>query len=194
MNRVWQSAQAARIGRASGSWPRTSSRCDRARGSGSRARPSARALHPRRWRLRRSAAAPSRWENGRDPPAPRVVRNRGRYGQDGRDLEIFAYSNESIIERARFHQLSAEEGQKIAYYIRSLSARHDDVGRWGRPWNPPYQPGPSVADRPVQEWAAGAGLEAVLEEDSDMLGAMFPDGVKRQPSPTAHTHEFAQTQ
>lgn len=100
--------------------------------------------------------------------------------QDGRDLEIFAYSNESIIERARFHQLSEEEGQKIASYIRSLSARHDDVGRWGRPWNPPYQPGSRVADRPVQEWAAGAGLEAVLEEDRDMLGAMFPDGVSEE--------------
>ncbi|MCB9615189.1 MAG: hypothetical protein H6722_22355 [Sandaracinus sp.] len=96
--------------------------------------------------------------------------------QDGRDLEIFAYSNHSIVERARFHQLSEEEGQKIASYIRSLS-RRPDIGRWGRPWNPPYQPGPGVADRPVVEWAAGAGLNAVLERDEDMLAHLFPDGV-----------------
>jgi len=97
--------------------------------------------------------------------------------QDGRDLEIFAYSNQSIIERARFHRLTEEEGRQIASYIRSLSRAHDTVGRYGRPWNPPYQPGPSVADRPVHEWAAGAGLSAVLERDSDMLPFMFPDGV-----------------
>ena len=100
--------------------------------------------------------------------------------QDGRDLEIFAYSNESIVERARFHGLSREEGQLIASYIRSLSSRHRSVGRWGRPWNPPYQPGPSVLDRPVEQWAAGAGLEAVLERDTDMLPYMFPGGVSEE--------------
>ncbi|HJL01979.1 MAG TPA: hypothetical protein RMH85_05720 [Polyangiaceae bacterium LLY-WYZ-15_(1-7)] len=100
--------------------------------------------------------------------------------QDGRDLEIFAYSNESIIERARFHQLTEEEGRLIASYIRSLSRHDERIGRWGRPWNPPYQPGPAVAERPVHEWAAGAGLEAVLERDEDMLAHMFPDGVSEE--------------
>lgn len=99
------------------------------------------------------------------------------HAQDGRDLEIFAYSNESIAQRAMFHGLSEEEGNKIASYIRSLSAKHATVGRYGRPWNPPYQPGPAVAKRPVHEWAAGAGLDAVLERDRDMLPAMFPEGV-----------------
>ena len=93
--------------------------------------------------------------------------------KDGRDLEIFSYSNLSIIERSKFHGLSEEEGKMIASYIRSLSSEHEFVGRYGRPWNPPYQPGPSIADRPVHEWAAGAGLEAVLEEDQDMLQGMF---------------------
>jgi hypothetical protein len=99
------------------------------------------------------------------------------HAQDGRDLEIFAYSNESIAQRAIFHGLSEEEGKKIASYIRSLSAKHSTVGRYGRPWNPPYQPGTAVAKRPVHEWAAGAGLDAVLERDRDMLPAMFPKGV-----------------
>ncbi len=99
--------------------------------------------------------------------------------QDGRDLEIFAYSNESIVERSIFHQLTREEGEKIASYIRSLSS-DPRIGRWGRPWNPPYQPGPAVADRPVHEWAAGAGLEAVLESDAEMLEHMFPGGVSEE--------------
>lgn len=97
--------------------------------------------------------------------------------QDGRDLEIFAYSNKSIIERSKFHMLTEEEGKLIATYIRSLSDEHDNVGRYGRPWNPPYQPGPEIANRPIEQWAAGAGLDAVLEKDSDMLPYMFPNGV-----------------
>ncbi|MFM7021469.1 MAG: putative Ig domain-containing protein, partial [Flavobacteriales bacterium] len=100
--------------------------------------------------------------------------------QDGRDLEIFSYSNEAIVERAKFHQLSQGEGEKIAAYIRSLSTTKTNVGRWGRPWNPPYQPGPAVANMPVEQWAAGAGLDAVLEEDKDMLPYMFPNGVDQQ--------------
>lgn len=97
--------------------------------------------------------------------------------QDGRDLEIFSYSNHSIIERSKFHMLTEEEGKLIATYIRSLSAEHDNVGRYGRPWNPPYQPGPEIANRPIEQWAAGAGLDAVLEADKDMLPYMFPNGV-----------------
>ena len=94
--------------------------------------------------------------------------------EDGSDLEIFAYSNHSIIERAKFHGLTELEGEQIASYIRSLSA-DPEIGRFGRPWNPPFQPGPSIAERPVHEWPAGAGLDAVLDSDADMLESMFPD-------------------
>lgn len=100
--------------------------------------------------------------------------------QDGRDLEIFSYSNESIIERSKFHMLTEEEGKLIASYIRSLSDNYANVGRYGRPWNPPYQPGPELANKPVEEWAAGAGLDAVLEKDKDMLEHMFPGGVSEE--------------
>ena len=100
--------------------------------------------------------------------------------QDGRDLEIFSYSNISIIERAKFHKLTEEEGKYIASYIRSLSDEHENVGRYGRPWNPPYQPGPEVANMPIKEWAAGAGLDAVLEKDEEMLPYMFPNGVNQE--------------
>lgn len=97
--------------------------------------------------------------------------------QDGRDLEIFSYSNKSIVERAKFHQLSEEEGKKIASYIRSLSSTANKVSRVGRPWNPPFQPGPELDGKPWEEWVAGAGIDAVLDEDADMLTHMFPSGV-----------------
>ncbi len=100
--------------------------------------------------------------------------------QDGRDLEIFSYSNKSIIERSKFHNLTEEQGKKIASYIRSLSDEKENVGRYGRPWNPPYQPGPELADKPIEEWAAGAGLDAVLEADKDMLPYMFPNGLNEE--------------
>lgn len=100
--------------------------------------------------------------------------------QDGRDLEMFSYSNFSIIERAKFHNLTEDEGRKIASYIRSLSGANANVDRAGRPWNPPYQPGPSIASRPIHQWAAGAGLEAVLDDDSDMAPYLFPNGMGDQ--------------
>ena len=95
--------------------------------------------------------------------------------QDGRDLKYFNYSNRSIIARSRFHGLSEKEGQAIASYIRSLPFPHP-----GRPWNPPYQPGPELDRRPVSEWAAGAGLEWVLDSDVQALPYLFPGGVITQ--------------
>jgi hypothetical protein len=103
--------------------------------------------------------------------------------QDGRDLEIFSYSNKSIIERSKFHALTEEEGKLIATYIRSLSEEtptSGSIGRYGRPWNPPYQPGPQLEGKPIEQWAAGAGLDAVLEEDADMFQYLFPDGVTQE--------------
>lgn len=90
---------------------------------------------------------------------------------DGRDLKMFAYSNQSIIERSKFHGLSEQQGKDIAAYIRKLP-----VSQKGRPWNPPYQPGPNID---LKHWYAGAGLEAVLADDEDMLAEMFPNGVNQ---------------
>ncbi|WP_010136335.1 T9SS type A sorting domain-containing protein [Ochrovirga pacifica] len=105
--------------------------------------------------------------------------------QDGRDLEIFSYSNESIIQRSEFHSLTKEEGKLIAAYIRSLSNSDGNttggkIHRYGRPWNPPYQPGQQLKDKPIEQWSAGAGLDAVLEKDADMLEHMFPNGVNQE--------------
>ena len=98
---------------------------------------------------------------------------------DGYDLAYFNYSNRAIVERAKFHGLTENQGNQIASYIRTLDlklpsgyTRKDG----GRPWNPPYQPGPGLDAKPVELWAAGAGINAVLEDDMDMKASMFPGG------------------
>ncbi|GAA0725968.1 hypothetical protein GCM10009430_32410 [Aquimarina litoralis] len=98
--------------------------------------------------------------------------------RDGRDLEMFSYSNKSIIERAKFHGLTEKEGKDIAAYIRSLSKK-DGVNRYGRPWNPPYQPGPVLKNKPIERWAAGAGLGWVLENDDQMVPYLFGKNISK---------------
>ena len=95
------------------------------------------------------------------------------HAQDGRDLKYFNYSNKAIVQRTIYHGLSPEEGEKIASYIRSLDVPSPADAR---PWNPPYQPGPSLDDQPTEAWAAGAGLESVLESDEEMMEYLFPNG------------------
>src|ERR1019366_6597508 len=90
------------------------------------------------------------------------------HAQDGRDLKYFNFSNASIAARAQFHGLSLTEGEQIASYIRSLPLANP-----GRPWNPPYQPGPGVDGEPVANWAAGAGFEWVLDKDEASLSFIF---------------------
>ncbi len=84
------------------------------------------------------------------------------HSQSGYDLKFFNYSNRSIAGRAVFHGLTQQQGDQIASFIRSLSFENP-----GRPWNPPYQPGPGTDAKPVDVWAAGAGIDAVLDDDAD---------------------------
>ena len=99
---------------------------------------------------------------------------------DGRDLKYFNYSNYSIVQRAQFHGLTSTQGQQIASYIRTLKNTDGTaIPSPGRPWNPPYQPGPGLDEQPVQNWAAGAGVNAVLDKDSDMMPYVFPNGVTK---------------
>jgi hypothetical protein len=90
------------------------------------------------------------------------------HAEDGRDLKYFNYSNLSIVVRSQFHGLSEREGNQIANYIRSLDAPNP-----GRPWNPPYQPGPGMQARATANLAAGAGLDWVLDEDSKTIRSLF---------------------
>ncbi len=99
------------------------------------------------------------------PDSPRIQAHCGDcHAQDGRDLKYFNFSNASIVARARSHGLSTLQSEQIASYIRSLPLPHP-----GRPWNPPYQPGPGLDEQPISSWAAGAGLARVLDQDMDTL-------------------------
>lgn len=91
--------------------------------------------------------------------------------QDGRDLKYFNYSNNSIYQRALFHGLNSTQANQIVSYIRSMTT---PVPSQARPWNPPYQPGPGLDSQPVANWAAGAGLSAVLASDAAMLSTVSP--------------------
>ena len=91
------------------------------------------------------------------------------HARDGRDLKYFNFSNVSIVARSRFHGLSDLQGRQIASYIRSLA-----VPNPGRPWNPPYQPGPGLDNQlAITNRAAGAGLARVLDKDTDTLAFLF---------------------
>jgi len=99
------------------------------------------------------------------PNSPRIqARCADCHAKDGRDLKYFNFSNGSIVDRSRFHGLSKLQGEQIASYIRSLPLPSP-----GRPWNPPYQPGPGLDEQPVSNWAAGAGLSWILDRDMDAL-------------------------
>jgi hypothetical protein len=103
------------------------------------------------------------------PNSPRIQAHCADcHAQDGRDLKYFNFSNASIVARSHFHGLSTLQGEQIASYIRNLP-----VPSPGRPWNPPYQPGPGLDERPISSWAAGAGLAWVLDKDTDALPYVF---------------------
>ncbi len=93
------------------------------------------------------------------------------HASNGRDLQYFNYSNRAIVERSRFHGLSQRDGERIVAFLRS-SLKDTVYAPKARPWNPPYQPGPGL-DASNGGWAAGAGLEAVLESPEDSVKALF---------------------
>ena len=97
------------------------------------------------------------------------------HADNGRDLQYFNYSNNAIVQRARFHGLSAQQGQQIVAYLRS-SLKDVPYVAQAAPWNPPYQPGPGL-DCPTADcatrWSAGAGLGAVLTTSAQAMQALF---------------------
>lgn len=92
------------------------------------------------------------------------------HADTGLDLKYFGFSEHSIVQRAIFHGLSTNEGTQLAAYIRSLPSESH-----GTPWNPPFQPGPGLSERPVDEWAAGAGLKWVLPDDHKTWAYLLND-------------------
>jgi cytochrome c553 len=116
------------------------------------------------------------------PERPLAATCASCHADDGRDLRYFRFSRASLVARSRFHGLSEEDGQRIADYILS---RTTPAPASARPWHPPYQPGPGLDTRPVSQWAAGAGLDAVLTHDDDLREQLFPGGSFRLLTPTA---------
>ena len=99
------------------------------------------------------------------PDSPRIRAHCSDcHAHDGRDLKYFNFSNASIVARSRFHGLTTLQGEQIASFIRSLPFPNP-----GRPWNPPYQPGPGLDKQPVSSWAGGAGVSWVLDQDAKGL-------------------------
>lgn len=129
---------------------------------------------PARWtapltNARDVAAGKSLWLN---KPLPGFSVHCGDcHTRDGRDLKYFNFSNLAISVQAAKLGFNELEQQQLVSYIRSLPVQ---VPAQARPWNPPYQPGPGMDSRPIHEWAAGAGLEAVLPRDQDTLNYLFP--------------------
>lgn len=111
------------------------------------------------------------------------------HARTGRDLTYFNVSNEAITARSKFHGLNNTQGQQIASYIRSLSVNNGGTVpacKKARIWNPPYQPGPGIDSSGVSCWAAGAGIEAVLGLDSDMLPSTLPTSTPDDFDPTKY--------
>ena len=127
-----------------------------------------------------SARGQALW-SGRDllvksPIVPRKIRAACNdcHATDGRDLQYFNYSNNSVVQRSLFHGLSAAQGQDIAAYLRaSLYASKVPHVAAAAPWNPPFQPGPGLDAKPAVEWSAGAGLAAVLPDGKAFMKALF---------------------
>jgi len=97
------------------------------------------------------------------------------HASDGRDLQYFNYSNNAIVQRSRYHGLSEAQGKQIAAFIR-YSLQDVPHALKASPWNPPYQPGPGLDCTGIgceTQWAAGAGLEAVLDTAADGTKALF---------------------
>lgn len=119
---------------------------------------------------------PSTWAP-LDPSAAAIERGRGFFqdvsrddgpacarchADSGADLQYYAFSTNSIVERAKFHKFSESEAEDIASYIRSLP-----LSAVGRPYDSPFQPGPN------NHGAAGAGHAAILADDAAFANATY---------------------
>ena len=113
------------------------------------------------------------------------------HATSGFDLKYFNYEPEVIVVRARHHGLTTDQANKITAYILSIDENRPDgreTAPKGRPWNPPYQPGPGLSKESgglEADWAAGAGIEWVMAHDSDSWDYTFSvNGVTPNPNPS----------
>jgi hypothetical protein len=84
------------------------------------------------------------------------------HADSGIDLQYYAFSTNSIVERAMFHEFTRAEAEDLSSYIRSLAAVPA-----GRPYDAPFQPGTN------NHGAAGAGYAAILGDDAIFADSAF---------------------
>jgi len=116
------------------------------------------------------------------------------HAYSGFDLKYFNFSNESIEARAQFHGLTYQDGRDIAAFIRNVDLDRQDgrnTSAFARPWSPVYQPGPGLTDRGEEDWAAGAGLEWVLDSDDETAYYLFPDAAGNVPNTNPSDDDMA---
>ncbi|WP_394830222.1 hypothetical protein LVJ94_27310 [Pendulispora rubella] len=106
------------------------------------------------------------------------------HAENARDLQYFNYSNNAIVQRSRYHGLTEQQGKQIAAFVRYAQRDVPHVPQ-ASPWAPPYQPAAGLDAKPVVEWAAGGGLDAVLSSASATVNAIF--GKPLDGSPAAIT-------
>jgi hypothetical protein len=96
----------------------------------------------------------------------------------GNDLRYFNYSNFAIRQRAIFHGITNDQDlDDLVTYIRTMNvadATSPSTAGPGRPWWPPFQPGPGLDAAPASHWSAGAGDTAILDSDQEAL-QYFPN-------------------
>ena len=90
------------------------------------------------------------------------------HAEHGEDLRYFGFSDNSIYQRCRIHGLGDVDARNVVAYINSLPEAKQSAA-----WHPPYQPGPGLDSKPAELWAAGAGMDWVLDRDSDTFGYLF---------------------
>jgi hypothetical protein len=83
--------------------------------------------------------------------------------KQGLDLKLWGFSNWTIRQRSIFHGLTDLDGQAVAAFIQSAP-----ILRYAFPFDPPFQPGPSLDSTNQTRWVAGAGLNWILPSDTNM--------------------------
>jgi hypothetical protein len=89
------------------------------------------------------------------------------------DMAYFSFPRVAVIGAARRFGAGEIDANNIYNYIWRRRATDTNAFGFGRVWNPPYQPGPGMDSKPIREWAAGAGINAVVQTDFDVFKDVF---------------------
>jgi hypothetical protein len=103
--------------------------------------------------------------------------------RNGADLKILNYSANALKIAAVDRGYTDTESDHLIAYVFGLS---DSRTIKGRPWNPPFQPGPGLDSGTPDDWIAGAGLDWQLTYDDDMREYMEPERTAGRTAATSY--------